>query len=932
MGGKSKKQTVGYKYYLGMHQVLCHGPIDAVTKATVDDRTAWIGISTGGSINVNSPSLFGGNGREGGVSGTIDIMMGGPAQGQNSYLVGQLGNSIPGYRGVVSVVFRQCYLGNNPYLKPWRFRGQRIYKRQNDLAQWYPSRAAIGTLTGNHAIFITLDVSGSMDQLVAPGVTRLQNAKASLIGVMDYIATYAANTASVDVMVVAWGGTRTSILRRNVGPSDITAIKSFINSRATVGNTDFRQGVADVASFYAGAPSDARRTVVFVTDGEPDMGGSPSAITIATQAQATLFSTPGISSYAFNIDLPNTTYTAYMDNTPIDGVPVVVGADNTSLLSSIQSVLGNALDMNPAHMIRECLTDPDWGMGYLDSDVEDSTFQSCANRLVIEGLGMSLLWDKSIIIDAFIQEVVKHIDAALYVSRSTGKFCLKLIRADYDENTLLHLDESNIARIEDPSRASFGELTNSVTINYWDAITGKDASLTVTDTALVQVQGAVINVPVQYPGFTNARNATIAGQRDLRTLSSPLLACTVYANTEAKDLNVGDVFKLSWKKWQIANVVMRITGIAIGNGKSNQVKLACVQDTFSTITSLVVSTPPSNEWQDPSGPPGGAAQQIAQEAPYYEIVQLLGQSDADNKLLTHPEIGFVLAAASRAPSAINARMWSDNGDGYEDTGALDFSPVATLEAAITQTQTEFVVTDANDLSEVILGTHFQVGDELMRIDAIDAGTNTLTVGRGVLDTVPQPHAAGEDVIFWDQYAGFDPTEYVEGEEVNIKITPVSGAGVYPLEDAIPMLVELDHRASRPYAPGDLRINDESYQNNAYDGELTITWAHRNRLQQTSGTLLDHTAGNIGPEAGTLYRVQGYIDGVLDHTEDDINGTSATWTPSANGIAKVEVHAKRDEVYSWQGPWHEFSYGGDLRLTEDGDIRVTEDGDIRILED
>ena len=41
MGGSSKAQTVGYRYSLGAHLALCHGPIDAIREIRVDDRTAW---------------------------------------------------------------------------------------------------------------------------------------------------------------------------------------------------------------------------------------------------------------------------------------------------------------------------------------------------------------------------------------------------------------------------------------------------------------------------------------------------------------------------------------------------------------------------------------------------------------------------------------------------------------------------------------------------------------------------------------------------------------------------------------------------------------------------------------------------------------------------------------------------------------------------
>ena len=135
MGGISKAQTVGYKYYLGVHMVFCHGPIDKIIRIDFDDKTAWTGNATGGQITISAENLFGGQKREGGVSGAVDIDMGGDTQTPNSYLVSKLGSMVPGFRGVVSAVFRQVYLGMNPYLKRPSFWGQRILVRQNGIAQ-----------------------------------------------------------------------------------------------------------------------------------------------------------------------------------------------------------------------------------------------------------------------------------------------------------------------------------------------------------------------------------------------------------------------------------------------------------------------------------------------------------------------------------------------------------------------------------------------------------------------------------------------------------------------------------------------------------------------------------------------------------------------------------------------------------------------------
>lgn len=906
MGGKSKKQTIGYKYFLGMHQILCHGPIDKITRITVDDRLAWSGNATGGAITVNAPELFGGEKREGGVSGTIDIEMGGPAQGQNAYLLQQLGALIPAYRGVVGAVFRRCYLGNNPYLKPWRFRGQRIHVRQNGIEQWYPEKAGIPArvtqFSGDIEVrYYAAKVLGD----VARCGFRFYNSDGAMIsesfpdynyGDAEDVWTFHSHTASI--------------------PAGTTAVRLYVDMLRVAGS--YNNASLDTISVYLNGQE------LLLTNPGAELPG---------ETIDGVFRYPG---WTLDESLNPDELMGRRDTQPAphSGDYKWDGGAGIERSFEYQEIGSGELDMNPVHIIRECLTDPDWGMGYTDDDIDDDIWRAAADVIFAEGLGISLVWDRQIKIEEFIDEIKKHIDAAVYVSRTTGKFVIKLIRNDYDPDTLFLLDESNTIRIEEASRLTLGELTNSVTVNYWDAQTGRDASLTITDTALVQEQGAVINAPLQYPGFTNARNAAIAGQRDLGALSTPGLKCTLIVDSSASVLNVGDAFKLTRARWGISEQIMRVVDIAYGTGRDNKVRISCTQDVYATDTTIpVIVEQPS--WSDPSSPPVVPAQTAAFEIPYYELVQVNGQSNTDASLAAKPEIGYVGAAAGRTPAAINAILWTDDGSGYEEADQLDFAPYAVLSAAVTKTATTLPITDENDFENIEIGSFAQVGNELVRIDAYDANTGTLTVGRGVLDTVPQEHAAGAVVFCWDVFGAADPTEYVAGEEIGVKVTPVSGAGVLPLEDAAEILVTLEQRAYRPYPPGDLRINGDSYQDIAYSGELTLTWKHRDRVQQTGGTLIDHTGADIGPEPGTTYRVRGYLNDALVHTEEDIAGTSATWTPPGDGQVRVEVHSKRDGIFSLQAPSHFFLYvgAGALRFVEDeNDIRVTEDNDTRGTED
>jgi hypothetical protein len=149
-GGGSSSQVVGYMYYLGMHMVFCHGPVDFVGPLYAGERFFHAGVGSPTSVYVNKENLFGGKKKEGGIKGQVDFLFGGPTQPQNGYLVSKLGLNVPAYRGVVSLVANKCYVcANSPYPKAWAARITRIPGQD-----WRPSTAAINTFSANGAHII----------------------------------------------------------------------------------------------------------------------------------------------------------------------------------------------------------------------------------------------------------------------------------------------------------------------------------------------------------------------------------------------------------------------------------------------------------------------------------------------------------------------------------------------------------------------------------------------------------------------------------------------------------------------------------------------------------------------------------------------------------------------------------------------------------
>lgn len=904
MGGSSKKVTVGYKYYLGMHMVLCHGPVDKITRIRVDERTAWSGSRSGGRINILKNDLFGGESREGGISGAVDVLMGEPTQGVNDYLLSQLQNRVPAFRGVVSAVLRQVYVGLNPYLKPWEFRLTRVMRRQDGIPQWYPETAPIPVANGfgvRQRLLFSLDTSGSMEASVGGGMTRLDIMKQNMIRVLDelqYLAQDAgANGVSIDVALRTLdssGPAYTSITASNVA-----AMKSWVLGLST-GNygTRFAATFSAAKSWFSSHTGERRNALVLVTDGEPyplsEFSDALSEAAPILNKTGTWSGNNEVESYVVNIDLDNTAYSAQMDNTSGDGVPVVGGSSADELYNAVfAAFMGDTVAMNVVHAIRECLTDPVWGMGLPESDIDETSFRAAAKRLRDERLGVCFLWDRQKTIQDIVQELLKHADAALYVDRKTGLFTIKLVRDDFVKENLLHLTEENIIKVEDFNRVTFGELATAVTVNYDNAMTGKTASIRVEDIALANLQQAHVETTLQYPCYPDAAMAGRAAQRQLRLLSSQLASCTVHAGRAAASLTVGDPVCITWPEYGLEDVVFRVTSVAYGDGKSNRVKLSLTEDVFAIPTVEAVQPAPP-EWEDPARPPNPATRLVAFEAPYFELVQRQGQEAVDAILSSRPEAGYVGAGVvSPGGAAVNSRFFVDlnDGQGYQDSAMLDFCPGATLTADVTEVDTVFPISGLSSISEATPGTWLQIDQELCAF--VSATSTEITVRRGVLDTVPTKHLAGSHLVFWDEFSVLEETELALSETALVKVAPVSGSGVVALADIEPLSVEIKGRAARPYPPACVKVNGQFFPG-IIGGSLTVSWRYRNRTQQTAAELIDwYLDSDISPEAGTTVSIQVTTPdrSVLLAEQTGLTGNSASFDVSAFSFPEVLVTLK-----------------------------------------
>lgn len=706
MGRRSKSQTVGYRYYLGMHLAICHGPVDAVTEIQVGERQAWSGnLTASGRITVNVPELFGGEKREGGVSGTIDAAFGQATQTPNDYLVSKIGAPQPAYRGVLSLILRQLYIAaNNPYIKPWAVRVKRCFR------DWYSAKAEI------------------------------------------------------------------------------------------------------------------------------------------------------------------------------DGAA------------------------NPAHIVYECLTNATWGMGYPTASIDDASFRAAADTLSGEGFGLNLIWLQQSKIEQFVGEVMDHIGGVLTSAPATGRFALKLVRADYAVATLPVLNPNDVIELESFQRAAWGETTNEIVLIYTKPDGFKETSIAVQDLANIQAQGAVVSQTRRYPGITSDHLAARVAMRDLAAVSTPLAKVRLKVNRKAWNLSPGDVFKLEWPALGIGGLVMRIAGVDGGTLTHGAISIDAVEDVFG-LPSAVYTAPQATGWTDPVPAPTATSPRRLIEAPYWDVARAL--SAAELAYLDANDCFLQALGARPVPGTLNYELYSktSSATSYTLRGQGEFCPTALLATSLAQEVTSTTTyRDELDIDLVAVGSHAYIDDEVVLVTAIDTTTQSLTLSRGVMDTVPVSHAAGSRIWFADGAQGIDPTEYAAGETVNARLLTVTGKGTLALASAPTDSLAMNRRQHRPYPPGNVRINNVPYPA-AAKGDLTISWAHRDRLSQTV-TLVPQSNGHIGPEPSVTYTLRVYGEaGSLRRSYTGLTGTSQTYTLAddtadsglgrPNAALRIELEATRSGVTSLQ---------------------------------
>lgn len=884
---KKKDGPKVYDFLFSIDFGLCHGEIDSLNQVWVKDRKIWCGVcESRNTYWIENVDLFGGDDGEGGVKGYMEVYTGTDSQKMSAKLAGKYGrtpDTAPGYRGLAHVLFTGkgdrgwVWTTNNPYLPATAFH---ITRRPRGLpettAMIYP--------------FDHYDGSGNPVQ-VDPFLTAIPEIidAQSLPDPVNVISNFTIDLPS-------YGYTDNMIDNGNLAVSiDGGGDAHFIGLAGTgpaggVMTTTVTFRDANGTAIQSGVPAGGvTGSGVMSFDGpEVLIPATTRTIDVHTNYVLTLpfFSRWGDTWFDSNIHVQGTEGTGTAE--PSDWhCQIYDELDPDAEEEPENEGLALMPNANPAHIIYECMVNEDWGKGEDPANIDYASFVDAATTLYGELFGLSFMWVRQDTIESFIENVLSHINAMLFIAPASGLWTLKLLRDDYDAGAARVVDEYNCVA-KNRKRRGWGETINEIVVEYTDPISEDGATVAAHNMANVAVQGGVNSETRSYRGIRDKWLANIVAKRDVQESGYPLYSATLEVDRTFWDVSPGDVLKLSWAEDGIANMIVRVFQVDYGSRKDRTIKLEVSEDVFALAQTSYVETQTS-EWYDGRQTPSPLDAQFGMGimAPLITGAGVaLADLDAE-----YPATGVLFWGDHNYKRVLDIALYTEVTD---KTGATSIGSVKSvlpteslvLDIALAEEATSVIHEDYIDQVRyeprpgdfLVLGSSEDL-HEIVMLYSYNAGTLEWTVARGIYDTIPRAWPIGTRL--WDFQIGTNAegVERTVGETRTWRLLPRMSEGRLDYADATDLTLTLSDRPYLPFRPADTELDGNGFALLDYSASatpvssITATWANRHRGMEDS-LVQKWEDSNITPEAGQTVTLEVYDDtDTLQNTITGLTGTS-----------------------------------------------------------
>ena len=241
-------------------------------------------------------------------------------------------------------------------------------------------------------------------------------------------------------------------------------------------------------------------------------------------------------------------------------------------------------DANPIDVIYDLLTGSYGKLGLDPSKLDIGAFTAAAVTIHNEGHGYSRAFDGGRSAKDTIQEILKQIDATLYTNPATGLITIKLIRPDYDPNTIPNITPDNCKELQNFSFGGWMDAPNKVRIAFNSRVLysvqcyGSSSVLAINGASVAQ--NGTSELQIEMLGVTNVILARQLAARELAAQARPLAKCTAIVNRSFYNVCPGDAVSVTWPEANLSGLVFRVAAVDRGTLANGQIKLDLIQDYF----------------------------------------------------------------------------------------------------------------------------------------------------------------------------------------------------------------------------------------------------------------------------------------------------------------------------------------------------------------
>jgi hypothetical protein len=485
----------------------------------------------------------------------------------------------------------------------------------------------------------------------------------------------------------------------------------------------------------------------------------------------------------------------------------------------IQGEGTNNVSANPADAIYFILTVL---CGIESSKIDVDSFKSVQATLYTEGLGISFVLSSAKSAKDWIDAILTHIDGIFYNDESTGKMKLKLLRGDYDEDSLLIIDESIYDGLEftrGTQDSVFSHLRITWTSRHiysgtddgTDTFTWGDATYVCVNPAVLEMLGYNKEKNVDLKMFIDMKTVSLVMSRLKRRAFYPLAVVSFECSPNAYDPLPSDVVKFSNDTLGISEMVIRITEIQRSDCRDQKITVKAIQDIFSLGDEEVIDiTEDTNEITDYT---------LDDECQYVTIKDCSAEVAPDGKAI------MVLAAQPATGTAMGYKVQI----GGQSLGTYSFSGTGTLTAAyvanlLLDTNVGFTITGCVGIESTTnsIGAWQRCGTvaiidsggdnwELISVRTITENTDgTFTFSgiiRAMADTPNMTHASGARVwVLGEDIFSYDPVD-VSGLALNAAISvDVTAFNHVQSSPTTTVSHTYGYRPETPYSPANLTVS------------------------------------------------------------------------------------------------------------------------------